>query len=147
MKTLACILVLGASLASPSGAQQAPFTLTAPAPAGFDRALAQRATQEHLTRLIGLDTQNPPGNEMRTARYFDSVFAQIPGVERHILESAPGRANFIARLRATRARSDEAAAWGFVAFESSTHVMPSARPTTRTSSRTSRSGASGSRCR
>jgi acetylornithine deacetylase/succinyl-diaminopimelate desuccinylase-like protein len=78
----------------------APWTITAPAPAGFDRAIAQRATLEHLTRLIGLDTQNPPGNEMLTARYFDEVFAKIPNVERHVLDAGNGRANFIARLRA-----------------------------------------------
>lgn len=99
---MAARAALMACAALPAAHAQAPFTLTAPAPAGFDRALAQRATQEHLMRLIGLDTRNPPGNEMRTARYFDSVFAEIPGVERHIIESAPGRANFVARLRATR---------------------------------------------
>ena len=77
-------------------------TVSAPAPAGFDRATAQRAVQQHLERLIGLDTQNPPGNELLTARYLDSVFAANPGVERHVVETAPGRANFVARLRATK---------------------------------------------
>lgn len=87
-----------------AGAQApaSPFSVAAPAPIGFDRALAQRASVEHLSRLIALNTQNPPGNEMRTARYFDSVFTNIPGVERHILDAGNGRANFIARLRATR---------------------------------------------
>ena len=79
-----------------------PYAVSAPAPVGFDRALAQRTALVHLTRLIALNTQNPPGNELLTARYFDSVFATIPGVERHVLESGNGRANFIARLRATR---------------------------------------------
>lgn len=81
---------------------QSPYTVAAPAPAGFDRALAQRASVEHLTRLIGINTQNPPGNELKTAQYFDSVFAKLPGVERHVLDAGNGRANFIARLRATR---------------------------------------------
>ena len=76
------------------------YVVTTAAPAGFDRALAQRASLEHLTKLIGLNTQNPPGNEMLTARYFDAIFAQIPGVERHVLDAGNGRANFIARLRA-----------------------------------------------
>jgi acetylornithine deacetylase/succinyl-diaminopimelate desuccinylase-like protein len=79
----------------------APYTVTAPAPAGFDRAQAQSATLAHLQALIGRDTQNPPGNELLTAQYFDSVFARIPGVERHILPAGDGRANFVARLRAT----------------------------------------------
>jgi len=79
-----------------------PYTVQAAAPAGFDRARAQQATLDHLTRLIALNTQNPPGNELLTAKYFDSVFAALPGVERHVLESGNNRANFIARLRATR---------------------------------------------
>lgn len=81
---------------------QAAYTVAAPAPAGFERAAAQRSTEAHLRALIRLDTQNPPGNEMITARYFDSVFARMPGVERRIIDVGNGRANFVARLRATR---------------------------------------------
>lgn len=81
---------------------QSPYTVAAPAPKGWDRAAAQRSTETHLRNLIRLDTQNPPGNERRTALYFDSVFRGIPGVETHVLDAAPGRANFIARLRAAR---------------------------------------------
>ena len=79
---------------------QSPYAVQAPAPAGYDRQAGQRATREHLERLIRLDTQNPPGNELITARYFDSVFKRIPGVETHVLVAAPNRANFVARLRA-----------------------------------------------
>ncbi|WP_306522437.1 M20/M25/M40 family metallo-hydrolase [Gemmatimonas sp.] len=82
-------------------AQSTPWTVTTAAPAGFDRTLAQRASLAHLTALIGLNTQNPPGNELLTAQYFDKVFSAIPGVERHVLPVANGRANFVARLRAT----------------------------------------------
>jgi acetylornithine deacetylase/succinyl-diaminopimelate desuccinylase-like protein len=82
---------------------QSPYAIAAAPPAGFDRTAGQRITREHLERLIRLDTQNPPGNELITARYFDSVFKQIPGVETHVLISAPNRANFVARLRAGRA--------------------------------------------
>jgi acetylornithine deacetylase/succinyl-diaminopimelate desuccinylase-like protein len=60
----------------------------------------RRLALEHLRRLIAINTQNPPGNELKTAQYFDSVFAAMPGVERHVLESGNGRANFVARLRA-----------------------------------------------
>ena len=77
-------------------------SVAAAAPAGFDRAAAQQATETHLRRLIALDTQNPPGNELLTARYFDSVFKAMPGVETHVLVAAEGRANFVARLRAAR---------------------------------------------
>jgi acetylornithine deacetylase/succinyl-diaminopimelate desuccinylase-like protein len=79
---------------------QSPYTVAASAPAGYDRDAGQRVTREHVERLIRLDTQNPPGNELITARYFDSVFKQIPGVETHVLVAAPNRANFVARLRA-----------------------------------------------
>ena len=100
-------LALGAVLlAGPLSAQRvdpAAYMVRAPAPSGWDRAAGARATRAHLEALIRLDTQNPPGNEMRTARYLDSVLRRLPGVETHVLEAAPGRANFIARLRATRA--------------------------------------------
>ena len=86
-----------------SGIAAGPYLVKAPAPAGFDRAAAQRSTQAHLIRLIGINTQNPPGNEIATARYFDSVFKGMPGVETRILDAGNGRANFVARLRATNA--------------------------------------------
>src|SRR5688572_13440424 len=87
--------------ATVDAAAQGPYAVRAAAPAGFDRAAAQRSTQAHLTRLIAINTQNPPGNEIATARYFDSVFKSIPGVETRILDAGNGRANFVARLRAT----------------------------------------------
>jgi acetylornithine deacetylase/succinyl-diaminopimelate desuccinylase-like protein len=92
---------LAAVLAAPAAAQ-ATYNVAAPAPAGFDRAAAGSATLAHLQNLIRLNTQNPPGNEALTAAYFDSVFRTVPGVETHVLTVAPGRANFVARLRATR---------------------------------------------
>jgi len=91
---------LAALLAAPAAAQ---YDVAAPAPAGFDRAATGRATLAHLQNLIRLNTQNPPGNEALTAAYFDSVFRTVPGVETHVLNVAPGRANFVARLRAGRA--------------------------------------------
>jgi acetylornithine deacetylase/succinyl-diaminopimelate desuccinylase-like protein len=88
------------AIAAGPASAQSPYDVAAPPPAGYDRAVGQRVTREHLERLIRLDTQNPPGNELITARYFDSVFKQIPGVETHVLLVAPNRANFVARLRA-----------------------------------------------
>lgn len=95
--------LIAAVLASPLAlhAQPTPWTVTTAAPAGFDRALAQRTSLEHLTALIGFNTQNPPGNELLTAQYFDKVLSGIPGVERHVLPVGNGRANFVARLRAS----------------------------------------------
>jgi acetylornithine deacetylase/succinyl-diaminopimelate desuccinylase-like protein len=96
-------------------AQQRPVTTTAAppglastyvvagsAPAGYDRSVGQRETELHLSNLVRLDTQNPPGNELIAAQYFDSLFRDVPGFETHILMAADGRANFVGRLRATR---------------------------------------------
>ena len=111
VRAAAAATLLAAALlpVAPLGAQAAPaaaaatYQVAAPAPAGFDRALAQQATDRHLRNLIRINTENPPGNELRTAQYFDSVLRRLPGVETRILEAAPGRANLWARLRATRA--------------------------------------------
>ena len=102
---LGCASAGGAQSAAPRAqrpASPSPYAVAAPAPAGFDRAAAQRTTETHLRNLVRLDTQNPPGRELQLARYFDSVFARIPGVERRIIEAGPERAFFVARLRAAR---------------------------------------------
>jgi acetylornithine deacetylase/succinyl-diaminopimelate desuccinylase-like protein len=52
--------------------------------------------------LVALDTQNPPGNELLTARYLESALAGVAGVETRVLPVGEGRANFIARLGALR---------------------------------------------
>ena len=92
-------------LAAPAAAQDA-YTVRAAAPAGLDRAQAQTTTLRHLQNLIRIDTQNPPGNELRAALYFDSVLSAVPGVETQILRVPEDtmRANFVARLRATNPR-------------------------------------------
>jgi acetylornithine deacetylase/succinyl-diaminopimelate desuccinylase-like protein len=94
---------MAALACAPGALAQGTYDVAAPPPQGFDRAAAQRETRAHLTALIALDTQNPPGNERRVAAYFDSVLRALPGVETRILDVGNGRANFIARLRATRA--------------------------------------------
>ena len=95
--------LLAATLLAPVvGEGQATYDIRARAPAGFERAAIQRETEAHLRNLIRLDTQNPPGNEMLAAQYFDSVFRHMPGVETHVLDVGNGRANFVARLRASR---------------------------------------------
>lgn len=95
-------LLLGASsLISPRTARgQSAYRLTVSAPPGFDREKAQSDTEAYLTRLIGLDTQNPPGNELLVAKYLESVLSSTPAIKTRIIEISPGRANFIARLRA-----------------------------------------------
>jgi acetylornithine deacetylase/succinyl-diaminopimelate desuccinylase-like protein len=71
--------------------------VTAPTP---DWSTARVETLRHLQHMIGLDTVNPPGNEMQVARYLDGVLREA-GIETHLFEPAPGRAAFIARLAGT----------------------------------------------
>jgi acetylornithine deacetylase/succinyl-diaminopimelate desuccinylase-like protein len=80
----------------------ATYKVAAPAPDGYDRARAERDALSHLKSAIALDTQNPPGMELKVAAYFDSVLRGLPGVESKILPAGEGRANFLARIRAGR---------------------------------------------
>ena len=105
------LLVLSICLAAASGthapavlAAAGPWTLVPPAPQGFDRAAAAARTLAHLEALIGIDTQNPPGNELQSALYLESVLADVAGVETHVLPVGEGRANFVARLRVGQPR-------------------------------------------
>lgn len=53
--------------------------------------------QNLLQRYVRVNTTNPPGNELRGAEFWQSVF-QKEGIETHIFPFAPGRANFVAIL-------------------------------------------------
>src|SRR5213083_56942 len=50
-----------------------------------------------LSRYIGINTTNPPGNEIVAARWLAAVL-QRDGIEARIFEPAPGKANLYARL-------------------------------------------------
>jgi acetylornithine deacetylase/succinyl-diaminopimelate desuccinylase-like protein len=76
------------------------YEVAAAAPDGYDRARGQRDVVTHLKSAISRDTQNPPGNELLLATYYDSVLRPLPGVETMVLPATEGRANFVARLRA-----------------------------------------------
>lgn len=51
-----------------------------------------------LQRYLRVDTTNPPGNEVRGARFLEEILA-AEGVDAETAESAPGRGNLVARLR------------------------------------------------
>jgi len=55
-------------------------------------------TVAHLRALVQMDTTNPPGRERPAAEYLAAVLRR-EGVEPVVLESAPERANLVARLR------------------------------------------------
>jgi acetylornithine deacetylase/succinyl-diaminopimelate desuccinylase-like protein len=54
-------------------------------------------TVAHLQALIRLDTVNPPGDEIRVARYLDDVLRGAH-IETTLLEPAPGRGAVIGRI-------------------------------------------------
>ena len=77
-----------------------PYSAHAAAPDGMpsgDEAVSL------LSRYIQIDTTNPPGNEMRAAKFLKEIFDR-EGIEARIIESAPGRASVYARLRGDESR-------------------------------------------
>jgi acetylornithine deacetylase/succinyl-diaminopimelate desuccinylase-like protein len=87
-----CLLAFFVILGSPTMAQQS----SAASSAITDGSPAE--TLRFLTDLVRIDTSNPPGNEMRAASYIKAVLDK-EGIASEIFESAPGRANLVARLK------------------------------------------------
>jgi len=73
-----------------SAAQTSPPVLNA------DQARDEAA--HFLQELIRIDTQDPPGNESKVAHYLQGML-QDEGIEAKILETVPGRASIVARLK------------------------------------------------
>jgi acetylornithine deacetylase/succinyl-diaminopimelate desuccinylase-like protein len=63
--------------------------------------LSVRWMQEYLQ----VNTTNPPGNELRAATFFRKIFEQ-EGIENRVLEYAPGRADFWARVPHTTPKAE-----------------------------------------
>lgn len=55
--------------------------------------------EQILVDLVRLDTVNPPGNEIRVARYLKEI-CDAAGIKNEIIEAGPGRGNFWACLGA-----------------------------------------------
>ena len=58
----------------------------------------QEETVRRLVEYLQVNTANPPGNEMKAARFFQEWF-EAEGIPVEIYEVAPGRANLVARLK------------------------------------------------
>ena len=56
---------------------------------------------QRLADYIQVDTVNPPGNEIRGAEFFASIF-DAAGIAYETAESAPGRGNIWARIKGGR---------------------------------------------
>jgi acetylornithine deacetylase/succinyl-diaminopimelate desuccinylase-like protein len=52
----------------------------------------------HFKNLLRIDTTNPPGNEHLAIAYIAGVLREA-GIEPTVVESAPGRANLVARIK------------------------------------------------
>ena len=77
------------------------LTLAAVQAPGLDYDKLQDETAQRLSEYLRINTSNPPGNELATARWLKDVLAK-EGIEGQILDTAelgPGRANFYARLK------------------------------------------------
>jgi acetylornithine deacetylase/succinyl-diaminopimelate desuccinylase-like protein len=77
-----------------------PLPAAAQAPA-IDYDKLRDETAQRLSEYLRINTSNPPGNELATARWLKEVLAR-EGIEGQILDTAelgPGRANFYARLK------------------------------------------------
>ncbi len=76
--------------------------LVAPALARAQQPVDMGALQDEavatLELYIRLDTTNPPGNEVRTMKFFADIFTK-EGIPFQTAESAPGRGNIWARLK------------------------------------------------
>ncbi len=74
--------------------------LAAQASAPIDYAALREETARRLSEYIRINTSNPPGNELATARWLAGVLAK-EGIQGTILDTAAlggGRANFYAKL-------------------------------------------------
>src|SRR5206468_2638952 len=60
-------------------------------------------TFEHFTKLIRIDTSNPPGNETAAAKYLQSVLER-EGIASKLVGADPNRLSLIARLKGSGAR-------------------------------------------
>lgn len=94
----------GFYLRAAAGALAATFLLaaylpaqTAAAPPAIAWGNYERRAQDLLQQYLRVDTSNPPGNEMRAVKFWQTVFDR-EGIENHVYTFAPGRGNLLAIL-------------------------------------------------
>ncbi len=91
---LAAALCLNVAAAPPAPRHPAP-----PQAPAIDWQKVEAEALEKFSAYIRVDTSNPPGNEIRAAEWFKRIF-DAEGIPSEVAESAPGRANIVARLKA-----------------------------------------------
>ncbi len=88
--------------APPAPAPAAPASSSAPElqcprAMALDAAAIDAEVACLLYHYVRLDTTNPPGNELAAARFLQGILKR-DGIASQIIESAPGRANLMARI-------------------------------------------------
>ncbi len=76
---------------------------TGASPEAAAKPLAGDEIVDLLRAYLRVDTSNPPGNELRGARFFKDLFDR-EGIASEIFEVAPGRADIVARLKGSGAK-------------------------------------------
>lgn len=87
MKTIVALAIL---LLVPLSQARAQGTINWPA--------YQDMAVDLMQQYLRINTSNPPGNEIQTARFFKAIFDKY-GIQNEIFEYKPARANIIARLK------------------------------------------------
>ena len=83
------------------------LSLLAGAPALYgqvDWKKIDEETFEHFTKLVQIDTSNPPGNETAVAKYLQGVLEK-EGISCKLVGADPNRLSLIARLKGSGKRS------------------------------------------
>jgi acetylornithine deacetylase/succinyl-diaminopimelate desuccinylase-like protein len=88
---------LARCLGTPALAAASTMLLPLPAPAGDTAPMPVSTAAARLQEYVRIDTSNPPGNEAAGVAFLARVLREA-GIEPHVHESAPGRANLWARL-------------------------------------------------
>src|SRR6185436_13344775 len=83
--------------AAPSAAASTAAPADCPRAQVLERAAISAEVVCLLRQFVQIDTTNPPGNELAAARFLHGVLAR-DGIPSEIIETAPGRANLMARL-------------------------------------------------
>jgi acetylornithine deacetylase/succinyl-diaminopimelate desuccinylase-like protein len=92
---LLAAVLLGAALGVPLTWGASPPAAKAP--------LTDEEIVSLLRDYLRIDTSNPPGNELKAARFFKDWFDR-EGIPSEIFEIAPGRANLVGRLKGSGAK-------------------------------------------
>ena len=79
------------------------FALTRVQTTWADESVDAPEALSMLRDYLRIDTTNPPGNEIKAAEFFKTIFDK-EGIESQIFEFAPGRANIYARLKGDGSR-------------------------------------------